>query len=182
MAGPIIKQQQSLLQWLGEKFGPRKEAKTPEQWVQESLATVRQAGQAELAGILMATLFAKKTLDTTRQVDIPFPDTYMAGEKPIDAAAQADLAAYAAALIPFHAALVQNESPVTNAVARGAVIWIATMYSAALPGLLPQGKEIWQKLMTAQDGVDEAYKFYLRREPTDVERTYLGYRPALLLG
>ena len=178
----VIREPKSLWRTLLDIFTKRVEPKTPAQWVQEHAEAVRKAPHSERAGILAVTLFAKKTLDTTRQVEMPFPDAYIAGEKPIDAAAQAELAAYAVALVQFQAALFANDTTVSIAAARGMTTWIATIYSAAIPGLLPQGKEIWQQLATASDGVEEGYKFFLRRQPSDVERTYFSYRPMLLLG
>ncbi len=178
----VIKESKSLWQLLLDVFTKRVEPKAPEQRVQEHLAAVRAAPQPERAGILAVTLFAKKTLDTTRQVDIPFPDAYLSGEQPIDAAAQAELAAYADALVEFQAALFANDTTVSIAAARGMTTWIASLYSAATPGLLPQGQEIWQNLVTASDGVEDGYTFFLRRQPSDVERSYFSYRPTLFLG
>ena len=50
----------------------------------------------------------------------------------------------------------------------------------ALPGLEPLGREIWTKLVTAE-GIEDAHRFLLRRAPSDIERSYFTYRPALFL-
>jgi hypothetical protein len=170
----------SLTGWLLQKIAPRAKEQTPADLVQEHLNTIRNAAGAELSGILAAALFAKKTLDTTRQVDEPFPDKYVSGETPIDAAAQTELKAYAAALQEFKVVLVERDSPQSIAVARGVTTWVATLYAMADPVLLPKAGEMWVKLVQGTEGVEEGFRFLLRREPTDVERTYLSFRPTLL--
>ena len=145
------------------------------------VVTVRNAFRVETAGLLAAALFAKKTLDTTRQVDAPFPDAYLSGETPLDDAARAQLAAYAAALEKFQAQMFGRDTPMMVATGKGLSTWIATCYAMALPGLFPQAQEIWAKLVTGADGVEEAHQFLLRRAPSDVERVYFTYRPTALL-
>jgi hypothetical protein len=174
-----VKERKGFLSSLFDRYSARQKQRTPEETVMEHHGTVSRAMKAELGSLLAGALFAKKTLDTTRQVDMPFPDVYVLGEMPVDAAGQAQLAIYAAQLEKFQSACVEHNTPVTLAVARGLTSWIALLYSAAIPGMLPHGQEIWARLLEAEDALEEGYRFLLRREPTDVERTYFSYRPAL---
>jgi hypothetical protein len=159
----------------------RTEAKAPADRVREHLAIVRNAQGAELSAWLCAALFAKKTLETTRQVDEPLPDKYLLGQAPIDAAAQAALTAYAAALEKFQVALVERATSQSIAAARGLATWIPTFHAMADPGGLPEAREMWSKLLEGEGGLEEAFKFLLRRLPTDVERIYFSYRPTFLI-
>ncbi len=170
----------SLTGWLFDKLFGDIEERAPTDVVQEHAVKVRNASGGELAGLLAAALFAKKTLDTTRQVDDPFPDKYVLGEAPIDAAAQGELTAYAVALERFQVALIERDSARSLAVARGLNTWIATFYAMARPETLPQAREMWAKLIQGHEGLDEAFKLLLRRLPSDVELTYFKYRPTLL--
>jgi hypothetical protein len=176
-----IKEPKSLWRVIMDLLTPRPPRKTPAQFINEHHTALQSALAAELAGNLVAALFAKKTLDTTRQVDIPFPDAYLAGEKPIDEIARAELTAYVAELERFQSELLENDTPVTVAVARGLTTWIASIYTLTEPEMGPKGKDIWQRLLTAEDGIVDGYKFLLRREPTDVERSYFSYRPTVFL-
>jgi hypothetical protein len=154
---------------------------TPEEEVRSYVAEVRVIFRTELSGYLAAALFAKKTLDTTRQVDAPFPDAYFTGELPIDAAAAPVLLSYANALVQFQRELNERKTPISLAAAKGMTTWIVTLNAMARPELLPQAKVLWEKLMSGAEGVEDAHKFLLRRAPSDVERTYFTYRPAALL-
>ena len=155
--------------------------KTPAQEVAEHVAAMRVAFRTEVAGQLAAALFAKKTLDTTRQVETPFPEAYFSGDAPLDEAAAAALMSYAAALVKFQGELNARGTSVSLAAARGMTTWIVSLYAMSIPGLLPQAMELWAKLSICADGLEEAHKFLLRRVPSDVERTYFEYRPKALL-
>jgi hypothetical protein len=153
--------------------------KPPSAYVDEYLATLRVAFRGEMVGTLAGALLAKKTLDTTRQVDVPFPDAYLDGTKPVDDAARVTLTAYAEALIKFHYELEEAENPIGMAVWRGLPTWIASCYCLADPALNDKGKEIWKLLTGSEGGIEEAIKLQMRRGPSDVERTYFSYRPAV---
>jgi hypothetical protein len=167
-----------LYDWIAARFEKKL---TPEEEVRSFVAQVRVTFRTELSGLLAATLFAKKTLDTTRQVDAPFPDAYFTGELPIDAAAAPVLQAYAAALEQFQRQLNDRNTPTSLAAAKGMSTWIVTLHAMSIPGLLPQAQVLWEKLITGAEGVEDAHKFLLRRAPSDVERTYFSYRPKALL-
>jgi hypothetical protein len=174
------KKQKSFTQRVLDKIFARLEKKSPEQQVAAHLNDIRNAFRTELSGLLAAALFAKKTLDTTRQVDAPFPDSYFLGTSPIDEAGRAALEAYALALERFRGELIEHDTPVSLAAARGMTTWIASLHSMTIPGLLPHGQEIWSRLMTGEAGLEDAHKFLLRRAPSDVERSYFAYRPTAL--
>ena len=161
-------------------FG-RAQKKSPEDMVVAHLRTLRGAIRADLSGLLAAALFAKKTLDSTRQVDAPFPDAIVLGEAPLDAAACAILSAYALDLEKFQVICLERETPLSLAVGKGLTTWIATFHSMANPHLAPLGQEIWSRLVTGEAGLEEAHQFLLRRKASDVERTYFSYRPTVLL-
>lgn len=166
---------------LFDMFAARLEPQTPEQQVRAHVEAVLGAFRTEVSGLLAAALFAKKTLDTSRQVEIPFPDAYVLGEAPIDDAARAAFEVYVGELEKFQAVLVDRDSAVSLAAAKGLTTWIATFYAMSIPDLLPQAREIWGHLAQGYEGVEEAHKFLLRRAPSDVERTYFSYRPTFLM-
>lgn len=147
----------------------------------EHVTAMRVAFRMEVAGQLAAALFAKKTLDTTRQVEMPFPDAYFSGEAPLDEAAIPALMAYAAALVKFQNELNERGTSITTAAAKGMTTWIVSLYAMSIPGLLPQAQELWAKLEHGAEHLEDAHKFLLRRAPSDVERTYFAYRPVALL-
>jgi len=161
-----------------ESFKP---PKSTAEKVQDYLTEARGVSHMGRAAMLASALAAKKALDGTRQVEIPFPDHYLNGTTPIDDAARAELAAYAAALEEFAADLVTADTPLTQTVANGVNTWIVTMYSLAIPELTPLGKEIWLKLLEGAPNVDEAHRHLVRRAPTELEIQYFSYRPAALL-
>ncbi len=97
--------------------------KPPAAYVDEYLAALRVAFRGEVVGTLAGALLAKKTLDSTRQVDIPFPDAFFDATKPVDDAGRAELTAYAEALIKFHYELEEAESAIVMAVWRGLPTW-----------------------------------------------------------
>jgi hypothetical protein len=177
----LAKKRKPLLFWLYDLIAARLDKKTPEEVVVQHVAAMRVAFRTELAGELAAALFAKKTLDTTRYVETPFPDAYFSGDVAIDAAAAPALMAYAQALVQFQAELNERGTAVSLAAARGMTTWIVTLYAMSLPGLQPQACELWAKLSIGTEGLEDAFKFLLRRAPSDVERTYFEYRPAALM-
>jgi hypothetical protein len=178
---PTIRKQKTLWRQLLGWFNRRAQKKQPADQVAEQLQVVRSAFRSELAGVLAAALYAKKTLDTTRHIDIPFPDALFAGDQVIDDAARAGFIAYAAELEKFQSELYERDTPISAAAARGLTTWIVSMYAAASPELMPQAREMWAKLVTAGEGVEEGYRFLLRREPSEIERGYFTYRPHLFL-
>ncbi len=153
--------------------------KSPASVVEEYMAAFRAAFGGEHGTTLAAAMLAKKTLDTTRQVDLPFPEPYFDGALPVDDAARAMLTAYARALQKFQHDLEDAEVSIGMAVVRGMPTWIASCFILADPALLPYGKEIWAALADNAAGVEQAHKFLTRREPSEVERTYFNYRPAV---
>ena len=171
----------SFIMSLFDMYLSHAEEKTPEEELRAHLDAVKAALSTELSGFVAAALFAKKTLDTSRQVDMPFPDAVLSGEASVDAAAQATLGAYVKELEKFQAALLERESPVSLTVGKGLTTWIVTFYAMLNPALLPLAHELWNRLNEGYDGVEDAYKFMLRRDPSVVERTYFSYRPAALI-
>ena len=171
----------SLIAYFVDMFAERIDEKSPEEQVRAHLAAVNGAFRTELSGFVAAALFAKKTLDTSRQVEVPFPDAFLSGEAPVDEAARATLVAYVHELEKFQAALLDRDSAVSLTVAKGLTTWIVTFYAMIIPGLLPLARELWARLNQGYEGVEDAYKFMLRREPSDVERAYFNYRPVFLL-
>ena len=143
------------------------------------MAAFRAAYRTEHGTTLAAAVLAKKTLDTTRQVDQPFPEQYFDGTAPVDDAARATLTAYARALQKFQHDLEDAEISIGMAVVRGVPTWIACCFILTDPALLPYGKEIWAVLVENEADVEPAHKFLTRREPSDVERSYFKYRPAV---
>jgi hypothetical protein len=177
----LAKKRKPLLFWLYDLIVARLDKKTPEDLVRQHVAAMRVAFRTELAGELAAALFAKKTLDTTRYIETPFPDAYFTGEVLIDETAAPALLAYAQALVKFQGELNDRGTPVSLAASRGMTTWIVTLYAMSLPGLMPQARELWAKLVIGAEGLEDAHKFLLRRAPSDVERTYFDYRPTALL-
>jgi len=155
--------------------------RTPEEQVSEHVTAMRVAFRAELSTQLAATLFAKKTLDSTRYIETPFPDAYFSGEAVIDEAAVPALLAYAAALAKFQTELNERGTPVSLAAAKGLTTWIVSLYALCIPGQMPQARTLWAKLSEGAEGIEDAHTFLLRRAPSDVERTYFNYRPTVLL-
>ena len=178
----IPEQQASFWKQMLGKFRARLQPqRTPGDEVKDHTDLVRRAFRSELSGILAAAVFAKKALDSTKQVDMPFPDALFAGEAPLDDAALTMLGAYVTALEAFRSDLIARNTPVTLAVAKGMTTWIVSVYTIIQPGKMAEGCEMWTKLATAADGVEEAHRFMLRRDPTDVERSYFTYLPELFL-
>lgn len=156
--------------------------KTPAKQVATVSARIINAYRTELAGIFATVLLAKKTFDGTRQVDIPFPDKYFDGTAPVDAAARAELMAYGAALETFQEQCEDADSPLGYATAQGVSVWIASVYGLAIPDLTPEAQRMWAQLVKGEEGVEEAFKLVIRRDPSDMDREYFKYRPKALLG
>lgn len=142
---------------------------------------IRGAFPGELAGRLAQAMLAKKSLDTTKQVDVPFPEAYFTGEKEVDDEARALLRAYEQKLQDFREQLVARNTVFTVNVSHGVSVWITSIHALVYPELLPQGRDLWERLMRGEERLEEAYHMLLRREITDVERIYMRFRPAVLM-
>ena len=156
--------------------------RAPAKHVAAAVARVSSAYRTELAGVFATVVLAKKTFDGTRQVDIPFPDKYFDGTAPVDDAARAELMAYGAALEKFQEQCEDSSTPLGYAMAQGVGIWIATVYGLAIPALTDDIRRMWAHLVKGEDGIEEAFKLVIRREPSDMDREYFNYRPQALLG
>ncbi len=176
-----VKPPKPFFRGLMDKLNARLHYKPPEERVPAYVDMVLHAPPVELKNLLVAALFAKKTLDSTRHVDISFPDKLMASEGPVAEPLREMLRTYVAELEKFQVELTERETPVGSAAARGMATWIASIYSLILPGLEQQGVDMWKKLVSVEGDLEEAYRFLLRRDPTDAERAYLTYRPARFL-
>lgn len=171
----------SINRLLAERKRRAERTKPPRAQLEDVLGELRGLFPGELSGRLAAALLAKKSLDTTRQVDEPFPEAYFSGTAAIDAAAQADLRRYEQKLQTFREHCVAHKSTFTISVARGLGVWIVSAHALAEPELLPLGRDLWERLSKGADNLEEAYRLLLRREITDVEKTYMSYRPAALM-
>lgn len=176
-----VKQPKPFWRGLMDKLNARLHYIPPEQQVLAHVNTVLHASRAELAYLLAAALFAKKSLDSTRHVDIPFPDKLLASEGPVAEPLREMLRAYVGELEKFQIELAEGDTPVTAAAARGMTTWIISLYTLILPSKEQLGLDMWKKLITAEGDLEEAYRFLLRRDPTDAERSYLTYRPKIFL-
>ena len=156
--------------------------KTPAKHLAAVTGRVTTAYRTELAGIFATVLLAKKTFDATRQVDIPFPDKYFDAEAPVDAAARAELMAYGAALETFLEQCEDAGTPLSYATAQGVSVWVASVYGLAIPELTPEVRRMWTHLVKGEEGIEDAFKLVIRREPSDLDRAYFKYRPKALLG
>lgn len=134
-----------------------------------------------LAGELAAAMLAKKSLDTTKQVDVPFPEDYFLGARPVDDEASASLHIYEQKLQYFREQLIYRNTVFTNSVARGVSVWITSIHALRHSDLRPKGVDLWSRLMRGEPHLEQAYHMMLRREITDVEREYMKFRPTALL-
>jgi hypothetical protein len=151
--------------------------KPPAAQVDEYMENLQSSFRTQVAATFAMTIFAKKILDATRQVELPFPEAYFDGAAPVDDAGRATLVAYAEALQKFLHVLEDDNAPLSTTVARGLPTWIASCYALADPALFEKGREIWQRLTENQEGLDEAFRMQMKREPSEVERVYFQYRP-----
>lgn len=154
--------------------------KSPEEEIDAFLRGLRAASREELAGVLAGALLAKKTLDTTRQVAMPFPSEYFDGEAPLDDRARERLRAYGLELKRFQQFCTESGTILGIAVAKGLDTWIMSLRALAVPALISKGRELWWLLMQGEHSVESAYRFMVRRDMSDAEMSYLTYRPALL--
>lgn len=154
-------------------------ARTPERQIADHFAELPHSPTG-LAGELAAAMLAKKSLDTTKQVSVPFPEAYFLGAA-IDEEGLATLHAYEQKLQTFREQLAHRNTIFTNSVARGVSIWITSIHALRHPELRAKGEELWARLMQGEEQLEPAYHMMLRREITDVERVYMKFRPTALL-
>lgn len=154
--------------------------RTPQRQVDDHMMELPNSPTG-LAGALAAAILAKKSLDTTKQVDVPFPEDYFTGARSIDDEARATLHAYEQKLQRFREQLVSRNSIFTDSVARGVSIWITSIHALLHADLRPKGEQLWGRLMTGEGDLESAYHMMLRREITEVEREYMKFRPTALL-
>lgn len=172
---------QSIKRYMAERRRRAERAKPPQLQVAEYMVQVRSCQTPELASVLAAAMLAKKSLDTTRQVDVPFPEAYFNGTANVDEAGRVELSAYEQKLQDFREQLVHRNTIFTNGVARGVSVWIASIHTLVDPDLRGEGHDLWSRLMQGESQLEEAYRMLLRRDITDVERTYMQYRPVVLI-
>jgi hypothetical protein len=155
---------------------------SPAKYVAMAGDRVLNSYRNELAGFFAAALLAKKTLDSTRQVDLPFPEGYFDGSAPVDDAARAELEAYAVALERFLEQCNDSGTPLGYSTAKGVEIWIASVYGLSRPELTEEMRRVWLQLVKGEENIEEAFKLIMRRDPSDLDREYFKYRPAALIG
>jgi hypothetical protein len=155
-------------------------ARTPQKQVEDHFADLPNSPTG-LAGELAAAMLAKKSLDTTKQVNVPFPESYFTGVQSIDEEGLATLRTYERKLQNFREQLLHHNTIFTISVARGVSIWITSIHALVDPELRPRGIELWSRLVRGEPEMEEAYRMMLRREVTDVEREYMKFRPTIFL-
>ena len=170
----------SIKQYLAKRRRRALRARTPERQIDDHFAELPNSPTG-LAGELAAAMLAKKSLDTTKQVDVPFPEDYFAGARIVDEAGRQVLYVYEQKLQTFREQLVHRNTVFTNSVARGVSVWITSIHALMHDDLRPRGHELWARLLKGEDHLEEAYHMMLRREITDVEREYMKFRPAVLI-
>ena len=170
----------SIKQYLARRRRRALRARPPERQIDDYFAELPNSPTG-LAGELAAAMLAKKSLDTTRQVDVPFPEDYFAGTRLVDEDGRQALYIYEQKLQTFREQLVHRNTVFTNSVARGVSVWITSIHALMHDDLRPRGHELWARLLKGEDHLEEAYHMMLRREITDVEREYMKFRPAVLI-
>jgi len=155
-------------------------ARTPQKQVEDHFAELPNSPTG-LAAELAAAMLAKKSLDTTKQVNVPFPESYFVGAQAIDEEGLAALRTYERKLQIFREQLVHHNTIFTISVARGVSVWITSIHALVEPELRPRGIELWARLIRGESEMEEAYRMMLRREVTDVEREYMKFRPIVLI-
>ncbi|MBD24519.1 MAG: hypothetical protein CMG46_05880 [Candidatus Marinimicrobia bacterium] len=168
----------ALIRELGKRF---KKKKSLEQQTSEYLSHLRGSFPGERSSILAAAMLAKKSLDSTRQVSVPFPEEYLDGSRTIDSVACEFLHSYLQELQKLHGEMVRFNSLFSLAVAKGLKTWIVSLHILTRPELLPEGREAWALMLRAEKGAEEAYRMLLRRQLSDVDKAYLAYRPLVFL-
>lgn len=153
-------------------------ARTPQRQVEDHFAELPNSPTG-LAGELAAAMLAKKSLDTTKQVNVPFPEDYFTGAKPIDDEARETLHVYERKLQRFREELVHRNTIFTLSVARGVSVWITTIHTLRHADLRPRGQDLWDRLIQGEPYLEDAYFMMLRRDITDVEREYMKFRPTV---
>lgn len=156
-------------------------ARTPQRQVEDHMSELRGAMPGELAGHFATAMLAKKSFDTTKQVDTPFPEDYFVGTRAIDDEGRRVLEAYEKKLQVFREQLIAHNSLFTHSVARGVSIWITTIHTLVHDDLRKDGLDLWERLMRSEQNLEEAYRLLVRREVTDVELAYLKFRPTVLM-
>jgi hypothetical protein len=169
----------SLIRWLIRRYRSKKKL-TPSQKIEALLHDLRHASVDELGGVLAGAMQAKKALDTTRLIDIPFPVDILDGQTPLDEAARTRLVTYTHELERFQNVCLTEATILTVQVAKGLETWIVTLLTLTLPAMT-EGKEVWALLVRGEPDLEAAYRFRARRELTDVERDYIAYRPRIML-
>jgi len=169
----------TLIRWAVRRYRKEKEL-TPRERVDQLLASLRTASAEELGGVLAVAMQAKKTLDTTRIIDVPFPVDILDGHVPLDDAALSRLQTYIREMDRFRLRCLAEGTILTASVARGIDTWIAVMLTLTLPAMA-EGREIWSLLARGEANVESAYRFMVRRDLTDVEKDYLTYRPRIFI-
>ena len=168
----------TLIRAIGRHF---KKPKSPEQLIRDYLAHLRGSFPGELSSTLAAAMLAKKSLDATRQLDVPFPVEYFDGSKAVDAAASVFLRTYADDMLKLHGDMTRFNSLFSLAVAKGLRTWIVSSHILSRPEILPKGREAWTLLMRGEQGLEEAYRMLLRRQLSDVDKACITYRPAIFM-
>ncbi len=153
--------------------------RTSEQEIEHGLDMVRLKSPTQLAGGLARILLAKKTLETTRQVEMAFPTEVLAAGTPPTADQRDELLRYAAELKVFRSKCEHGDSALTLAVFGGLEFWVALLECAGHADKLGTAREIWAELERGRSQVEGALAFMLRRDITDVEKEYLTYVPVL---
>ncbi len=155
-------------------------ARTPQRQVEDYFAELPNSAEG-LAGELAAAMLAKKSLDTTKQIPVPFPEDYFTGARAIDEEGLATLHIYEQKLQRFREQLIHRNTIFTISVARGVSTWITSIHALRNPDLRARGEDLWSRLVRGEPHLEEAYFMMIRREITDVERHYMRFRPTVLL-
>ncbi len=154
--------------------------RTSEQEIAHGLEIVRLKSPTQLAGALARALAAKKSLDTTRQVEMSFPTEVLAAATPPTVQERELLLQYVAELKVFRSKCEHTDTPLTQAVHGGLDLWIALFECVGHADKFATAREIWTELERGRTEVEGALAFMLRRALTDIEKEYLTYVPALL--
>ncbi len=155
--------------------------KSPEQEIGEYLSHLQGSFPGEISSMLAAAMLAKKSLDATRQISVPFPEGYLDGSIAVDDAGREMLRVYVQDMQTLRGDMIRFNSLFSIAVAKGLGTWIVSLHALARPDLQPKGREIWSLLRRGEKGLQEAYKMLLRRKLSDADKACLSYRPAIFM-